>query len=139
MKDINVSELKARLSKYLRITSRGSRIIVREREPIAQIGPPPGPALLWHDRLAPAGRLRPGAQDWGVLKTPGSTGTWISRRLFAPCVRIPMKYVDDTAVPRVLFSESGPAIRLEHGNSAGRDTSSLRLAIDRSKASTCTI
>ncbi|MDR7522168.1 MAG: type II toxin-antitoxin system Phd/YefM family antitoxin [Armatimonadota bacterium] len=69
MKDVNVSELKARLSKYLRMASRGSRIIVRDRdEPVAEIGPPPDAVLSWHERLARAGRLRPGTQNWSALK-----------------------------------------------------------------------
>lgn len=69
MKDINVSELKAHLSKYLRMASRGSRILVRDRdEPVAQIGPPPAAATAWHDRLARAGRLRPGTQNWSALE-----------------------------------------------------------------------
>jgi antitoxin (DNA-binding transcriptional repressor) of toxin-antitoxin stability system len=68
MKDINVSELKAHLSKYLRMASRGARITVKDRdEPIAQIGPPPA-AVSWDDRLARAGRLRPGTQNWSTLK-----------------------------------------------------------------------
>jgi antitoxin (DNA-binding transcriptional repressor) of toxin-antitoxin stability system len=67
MKDINVSELKAHLSKYLRMASRGLRITVKDRdEPIAQIGPPPA-ARLWHERLAATGRLRLGTQDWTRL------------------------------------------------------------------------
>jgi antitoxin (DNA-binding transcriptional repressor) of toxin-antitoxin stability system len=68
MKDINVSELKAHLSKYLRMASRGARITVKDRdEPIAQIGPPAA-AVLWRDRLARAGRLRLGTQNWNALK-----------------------------------------------------------------------
>ncbi len=69
MRAINVSELKAHLSKYLRMASRGSRIVVRDRdEPIAQLGPPPREALAWQERLAREGRLRPGTQSWGKLK-----------------------------------------------------------------------
>jgi antitoxin (DNA-binding transcriptional repressor) of toxin-antitoxin stability system len=69
MKDINVSELKAHLSKYLRLASRGARIVVKDRdEPIAQIGPPQGEALPWRDRLAREGRLRLGTQDWAKLR-----------------------------------------------------------------------
>jgi antitoxin (DNA-binding transcriptional repressor) of toxin-antitoxin stability system len=69
MKAINVSELKANLSRYLRLASRGARIVVKDRdEPIAQLGPPPGEALSWRDRLAREGRLRLGTQDWGKLK-----------------------------------------------------------------------
>jgi len=68
MKAINVSELKAHLSKYLRLASRGARIVVKDRdEPIAQLGPPPGEALSWRDRLAREGRLRLGTQDWEKL------------------------------------------------------------------------
>ena len=69
MKAINVTELKANLSKYLRMASRGTRIIVKDRdEPIAQLGPPPGESQSWRTRLVEAGRLRPGTQDWGKLR-----------------------------------------------------------------------
>ena len=65
MKAINVTELKAHLSKYLRMASHGSRILVKDRdEPIAQLGPPQAAARSWSDRLAQAGRLRLGTQDW---------------------------------------------------------------------------
>jgi antitoxin (DNA-binding transcriptional repressor) of toxin-antitoxin stability system len=68
MKAINVSELKAHLSKYLRLASRGARIVVKDRdEPIAQLGPPQGEALSWRDRLAREGRLRLGTQDWAKV------------------------------------------------------------------------
>lgn len=68
MKAINVSEFKAHLSKYLRLASRGTRIVVKDRDdPIAQIGPPnPGP-LSWRDRLVQEGRLRAGTQTWDTL------------------------------------------------------------------------
>ena len=69
MKVINVSELKAHLSKYLRMASRGSQIVVRDRdEPIAQLGPPHAEARSWRDRLAREGRLRVGTQSWADLK-----------------------------------------------------------------------
>ena len=69
MKVINVSELKAYLSKYLRIASRGAQIIARDRdEPIAQRGPPHAEARSWRDRLAREGRLRVGTQSWADLK-----------------------------------------------------------------------
>jgi antitoxin (DNA-binding transcriptional repressor) of toxin-antitoxin stability system len=69
MKVINVSELKAHLSRYLRLASRGTPIVVKDRdEPIAQIGPPQADALSWRERLAREGRLRTGSQDWGKLK-----------------------------------------------------------------------
>jgi antitoxin (DNA-binding transcriptional repressor) of toxin-antitoxin stability system len=68
MKDINVSELKAHLSKYLRMASRGVQIVVRDRdEPVAQIGPPMA-AASWVERMARAGRLRPGTQKWSTLR-----------------------------------------------------------------------
>ncbi len=68
MKAINVTELKANLSKYLRMASRGTRIVVKDRdEPIAQLGPLSEGRDSWHARLAHAGRLRPGTQDWGRL------------------------------------------------------------------------
>ncbi len=69
MKAINVSELKAHLSMYLRMASRGSRIVVKDRdEPIAQLGPPQAEALSWRDRLAREGRLRMGSQNWNKLR-----------------------------------------------------------------------
>jgi antitoxin (DNA-binding transcriptional repressor) of toxin-antitoxin stability system len=69
MKTINVTELKAHLSKYLRLASRGHRIEVRDRDdPVAQIGPPDRDVLPWRERLARDGRLRLGTQDWGKLR-----------------------------------------------------------------------
>jgi antitoxin (DNA-binding transcriptional repressor) of toxin-antitoxin stability system len=69
MKSINVSELKARLSKYLRMASRGARIVVKDRdEPIAELGPAQAEALLWRERLEREGRLRLGTQDWSRLR-----------------------------------------------------------------------
>lgn len=69
MKVINVTELKANLSKYLRLASRGTQIVVKDRDqPIAQLGPLPEGRDSWHARLAQAGRLRPGSQDWARLK-----------------------------------------------------------------------
>jgi antitoxin (DNA-binding transcriptional repressor) of toxin-antitoxin stability system len=68
MRAINVTELKAHLSMYLRMASRGSRILVKDRdEPIAQLGPPQAEAVSWRDRLAREGRLRLGTQDWRAL------------------------------------------------------------------------
>jgi len=69
MKAINVTELKAHLSKYLRMASKGARIVVHDRdEPIAEIGPLPSDALSWRSRLVQAGRLRPGTQNWSQLR-----------------------------------------------------------------------
>jgi antitoxin (DNA-binding transcriptional repressor) of toxin-antitoxin stability system len=69
MKAINVTELKTHLSKYLRLASRGARVVVKDRdEPIAELGPVQAESSSWHDRLARAGRLRPGTQDWNALK-----------------------------------------------------------------------
>lgn len=68
MKSINVTELKAHLSMYLRMASRGARVVVKDRdEPIAQIGPPQADLLSWRDRLAEEGRLRLGTQKWDTL------------------------------------------------------------------------
>lgn len=69
MKSINVTELKAHLSRYLRLASRGTRILVKDRnEPVAELGPAPGGALSWRDRLTRDGRLRPGSQKWSGLR-----------------------------------------------------------------------
>jgi antitoxin (DNA-binding transcriptional repressor) of toxin-antitoxin stability system len=69
MKAVNVSELKANLSKYLRMASRGTQIIVKDRdESIAQIGPLQRESQTWRERLAREGRLRPGTQDWAKLR-----------------------------------------------------------------------
>ena len=69
MKTINVTEFKAHLSKYLRMASRGSRIVVKDRdEPIAELGPPQADALSWRERLAREGRLRLGTQAWNRLE-----------------------------------------------------------------------
>jgi antitoxin (DNA-binding transcriptional repressor) of toxin-antitoxin stability system len=69
MKAINVTELKARLSKYLREASRGAHIVVKDRdEAIAQLGPPAAAPQSWRDRLAREGRLRAGTQAWGSLE-----------------------------------------------------------------------
>jgi len=68
MKSINVTELKANLSRYLRLASRGTRIVVKDRdEPIAQLGPLEGDEDPWRERLTRAGRLRQGTQDWASL------------------------------------------------------------------------
>jgi antitoxin (DNA-binding transcriptional repressor) of toxin-antitoxin stability system len=69
MKAIKVTELKANLSKYLRMASRGRRIVVKDRdEPLAQLGPPEGATGAWPTRLAAEGRLQLGSQDWGTLR-----------------------------------------------------------------------
>ncbi|MGH7821966.1 MAG: type II toxin-antitoxin system Phd/YefM family antitoxin [Candidatus Binatia bacterium] len=69
MKVVNVSELKAHLSRYLRMASRGAQIVVNDRnEPIAQLGPLQAEALSWRERMAREGRLRVGTQNWGELK-----------------------------------------------------------------------
>jgi antitoxin (DNA-binding transcriptional repressor) of toxin-antitoxin stability system len=69
MKAINVTELKSHLSRYLRLASRGARILVKDRdEPIAELGPPQGGSASWRERLVREGRLRPGAQNWGALQ-----------------------------------------------------------------------
>ena len=69
MKSINVTELKTHLSRYLRMASRGARIVVKDRdEPIAQLGPLDVEPLPWHERLEREGRLRRGTQAWGDLR-----------------------------------------------------------------------
>ena len=69
MKTINVTELKAHLSRYLRMASRGTRIVVKDRnEPVAQLGPLDREPLPWRERLAREGRLRMGTQAWGELR-----------------------------------------------------------------------
>ncbi|MEW6321486.1 MAG: type II toxin-antitoxin system Phd/YefM family antitoxin [Acidobacteriota bacterium] len=68
MKSINVTELKAHLSEYLRLAARGARIVVRDRdEPVAELGPPAPAGGSSRDRLARDGRLRRGTQRWGAL------------------------------------------------------------------------
>jgi antitoxin (DNA-binding transcriptional repressor) of toxin-antitoxin stability system len=68
MKAIKVSELKMHLSRYLRMASRGTQILVQDRdEPLAQLGPPQGQPTAWRDRLAQQGRLKLGRQDWDEL------------------------------------------------------------------------
>lgn len=69
MKSINVSQLKAQLSRYLRMAAEGQRILVTDRDdPIAQIVPPDPGDVAWHERLARAGRLQLGSQRLGRLK-----------------------------------------------------------------------
>jgi hypothetical protein len=58
-----------KMSRYLRMASRGTRIVVTDRkDPIAQVGPPEAAARSWHDRLAQEGRLRLGSQAWERLE-----------------------------------------------------------------------
>ena len=68
MKTISVTELKGHLSEYLRLASRGRRIIVKDRnDPVAQLGPLET-AVSGRDRLSRQGRLRRGTQDWASLR-----------------------------------------------------------------------
>ena len=69
MKTAKIAELKAHLSKYLRLVRKGERILVLDRdEPVAQLVPLPGKSETWRERLAREGRLRLGTQDWRSLK-----------------------------------------------------------------------
>src|SRR5437667_309914 len=69
MKAINVTELKTHLSRYLRLASRGARVVVKDRdEPIAELGPPHVDPSSWHDRLVRPGRPRPRTQNWDSRK-----------------------------------------------------------------------
>ena len=71
MKSVKVAELKANLSKYLRLAARGARIVVKDREePIAQLGPLESQPASWREREARAGRLRLGTQEWARLNIP---------------------------------------------------------------------
>ena len=63
-----MTELKTHLSRYLRQASRGTRVLVKDRdEVIAELGPPRADAVDWRDRLSQAGRLRRGTQAWKTL------------------------------------------------------------------------
>lgn len=69
MKSINVTELKAHLSKYLRMASRGTLLVIKDRdEPVAQLGPLQAGAQSWRDRWTREGRLRRGTQRWNDLE-----------------------------------------------------------------------
>ena len=69
MKAINVTQLKTHLSRYLRLASKGTRIVVKDRDdPVAELGPPQRDVVSWRDRLAREGRLRRGTQDWSRLR-----------------------------------------------------------------------
>lgn len=69
MKTASISDLKAHLSRYLRMVRRGERIAVLDRtETIAEIGPPPATSGSPWERLAREGRLALGSQDWSNFK-----------------------------------------------------------------------
>ncbi|MEO7714233.1 MAG: type II toxin-antitoxin system prevent-host-death family antitoxin [Gemmatimonadaceae bacterium] len=69
MKSVKVSELKANLSRYLRMAAEGNRILVTDRDdPIAQIVPPDVGEIDWQERLARAGSLRLGSQQLRDLR-----------------------------------------------------------------------
>jgi prevent-host-death family protein len=69
MKAITVSELKANLSRYLRMAARGTPIVVNDRsEPIARIVAMQAPAGGWHEALEREGRLKLGTQSWDDLR-----------------------------------------------------------------------
>jgi prevent-host-death family protein len=70
MKAINVAELKAHLSSYLRMAQDGEHIVVMDRKtPIAEIVPIARERGAPWARLARSGLVRPGTQDWGSLET----------------------------------------------------------------------
>jgi len=65
MKAVTISDLKAHLSRYLRMVRRGERIAVLDRtEAIAELGPPPAAG----GSPAREGRLALGSQDWATFK-----------------------------------------------------------------------
>lgn len=69
MKVINVSELKVHLSRYLRLASQGTRIVVKDRdEPLAELLPVQQEPRPWRERLAHYGRLRKGTQAWDQIR-----------------------------------------------------------------------
>lgn len=69
MKSVKVTELKAHLSKYLRLAARGARIVVKDRdEPVALLGPLESDAVSWRERQSRSGRVRLGTQDWARLR-----------------------------------------------------------------------
>jgi antitoxin (DNA-binding transcriptional repressor) of toxin-antitoxin stability system len=69
MKSIKVSQLKAQLSRYLRMAAGGERILVTDRDdPIAQIIPPDRGDVNWYERLSRVGRLRLGTQRLAKLR-----------------------------------------------------------------------
>lgn len=69
MKTITVSELKAHLSKYLRLASKGERIVVQDRkDPLAELGPTTAKGVSVWDRLAREGKVKLGRQNWSALK-----------------------------------------------------------------------
>ena len=69
MKTINIAALKANLSKVLKQVRAGERVTVLDRhEPIAEIvavGPTSSDPWV---RLAKAGKVRLGTQDWEALR-----------------------------------------------------------------------
>ena len=66
---INVTALKTHLRKYLRMASRGSRIVVKDgEEPIALLCPVGPEVQSWREQLSQAGRLVLGTQDWSALQ-----------------------------------------------------------------------
>ena len=68
MKTINVAELKAHLSAYLRLAQGGERIVVMDRKtPLAELGLVAEQGSSPWDALARAGLLRRGSQDWKTL------------------------------------------------------------------------
>ena len=116
MKAINVTELKAHLSKYLRMAARGSLIIVKDRdEPIAA-WPAAGGGVV---RGASASHEKAGF-DWGrkngaSSRSPGSIDASTSKRRSVPYARTRVKYVDASAVLRILFSGPGSRVPLADG------------------------
>ena len=66
---VNVSELKRRLSHYLREAAKGGRIVVLDRkEPVAELGPVEVSAASPREKLAQQGRLRLATRDLRSLR-----------------------------------------------------------------------
>ena len=65
MKTTSVSELKAQLSRYLRLVKRGETVVVLDRRvAVAELVPVTAAAASPFERLAREGRLKLGTQDW---------------------------------------------------------------------------
>jgi prevent-host-death family protein len=68
MKSVQIAELKAHLSHYLRSVRAGDRMVVLDRqEPIAEIVPTRAGSYSPWERLEREGKLHLGSQDWTTL------------------------------------------------------------------------
>lgn len=69
MTSINISELKAHLSQYIKLVRTGERVLVLDRkEPVAQLVPVEDGDRTWRERLAEEGLVRLGTQQFDDLR-----------------------------------------------------------------------